>query len=202
VRDAALAAEERGWHLVADTSDVPDAPIPTDVMLGYTVLAAEAVDQLPRGSAISHVVVQAGVGGLAAAVTAYVLSSGVLRRPPAIVVVEPEAADCCRRSALAGERVTVPGELQTRMAGLNCGEVSAAAWPILRRGVSAFATISDEEAFASIERFGGGPGWEDGQRGTAGAAGLAAVAALAGTVAGSRLGLDRDAHVLVIRTEG
>lgn len=202
VRDAARAAEEHGWHLVADTSDVPDATVPTDVMLGYTVLAAEAVDQLPRGSAISHVVVQAGVGGLAAAVTAYFLSSGLPHRPPTIIVAEPEAADCCRRSALAGERVTVPGGLQTRMAGLNCGEVSAAAWPILRRGVSAFATISDDEALASIERFAAGAEWEGGQRGTAGAAGLAAVAALAGTVAGSRLGLDRDAQVLVIRTEG
>src|SRR3546814_6396232 len=90
-------------------------------MQGYAVMAAEALAQCPQPP--THIFVQGGVGGLAAAVLAHAwetLGGGC----PALVVVEPDRADCLHRSAAAGHPVVVDGDLDTMMAGLACGEVS------------------------------------------------------------------------------
>jgi diaminopropionate ammonia-lyase len=69
-----------------------------------------------------------------------------------LVGVEPEAADCLRRSIAAGEPVTVPGPHDSIMAGLNCGTPSALAWPVIRAGFEVFAAIDDDDARAGMRR--------------------------------------------------
>ena len=70
VKQAASDAETHGRIIVSDTSYPGYVDIPKDVALGYTVMLAEAVQQM--GNTIpTHVFIQAGVGGLAAAVCAY-----------------------------------------------------------------------------------------------------------------------------------
>ena len=86
------------------------------------VMLAEAVEQL-QGDVPTHVFIQAGVGGLAAAVCAYFWELWGAERPR-FIVVEPEQANCLQESARSGERATVEGDLDTLMAGLACGEVS------------------------------------------------------------------------------
>ncbi len=62
--------KERGWIIVSDTTWEGYEETPAVVMQGYGVMMREIASQLPGTRAPSHVFVQAGVGGLAAAVHA------------------------------------------------------------------------------------------------------------------------------------
>ena len=50
VRQAAADAVDEGWTVVSDTSYPGYEDIPRDVMQGYGVMAAEAIEQLPPGA--------------------------------------------------------------------------------------------------------------------------------------------------------
>ena len=136
VRQCADDANRNGWRVATDTSWEGFEEIPTIVMEGYTVMAAEACAQIDQPP--THVFVQAGVGGLAAAVCGHFPESQ-------FIVVEPEHAAGLFASARAGRPERAPGEVHTVMAGLECGEVSPIAWRILDRGADYFMTIRDSE---------------------------------------------------------
>ncbi len=194
-------AARRGWILVPDTSADPAADTPRNVMCGYMTLMREVVDVL--GSApgtLTHVVVQAGVGGLAAAVCAYCWQLWGSARPT-LVVVEADRADCLLRSAMAGRPTAVGGEHDTIMAGLACGVPSAAAWPILEYGADFFMAIPDEPVVATMRLL---ARREDAiVGGESGVAGLAALLLAVGDArAREELGLGASSRVLVIGTEG
>lgn len=141
VRLCADDAKRNGWQVVTDTSWVGFEEIPTIVMEGYTVMATEACQQM--GEPPTHVFVQAGVGGLAAAVCGHFPESR-------FIVVEPEYAAGLFASARAGHLERAPGEVHTVMAGLECGEVSPIAWRILERGADFFMTIPDSAVRHSL----------------------------------------------------
>ena len=90
VRQADRDAARHGRIIVSDTSYPGYMDIPRDVALGYTVMLAEAVEQM-QGSVPTHVFIQGGVGGLAASVCAYFWELWGAARPR-FVVVEPERA--------------------------------------------------------------------------------------------------------------
>ena len=140
VRHAAVVAEQEGWQIVSDTSWPGYADLPRHVMQGYAVLAAEILEAEPQPT---HVFVPGGVGGLAAGVLSWLWE---LKGPerPVFVVVEPDQAACLFLSAERGEPTTFPGELDTIMAGLACGEPSMLAWRLLGPGTDAFMTITDD----------------------------------------------------------
>jgi diaminopropionate ammonia-lyase len=197
-----LADTEASLHqriIVSDTSYPGYMDIPRDVALGYTVMLAEAVEQM-QGSIPTHVFIQAGVGGLAAAVCAYFWELWGERRPR-FIVVEPEQANCLQQSARAGKPVTVEGDLDTLMAGLSCGEVSTLAWEILQPGANDFMTVS-EDAVAPCMRLlaNGEPAIEAGESAVAGLAAL--IAARNDLTMSTTLGLDQSSQVFVIGTEG
>ena len=93
--DAAAAAARAGAGiLVADTTDNPGDPVVGDVMTGYGIIAAELRQQAEAAGypPPTHLFVQAGVGGLAAA-----MAEGLkdwMAPPAALVVVEPEKSAC------------------------------------------------------------------------------------------------------------
>ena len=149
VRHADADAKANGRIIVSDTSYEGYMEVPKDVALGYTVMLAEIVEQL-AGEIPTHVFIQGGVGGLASAVAGYFWDLWGERRPR-FVVVEPVEANCLQLSAKAGKPVVVDGDLNTLMAGLACGEVSALAWEILSNGADDFMTLS-EEAVAETMR--------------------------------------------------
>jgi diaminopropionate ammonia-lyase len=202
VRHAARVAAERGWTVVSDTSYAGYTDIPRDVMQGYAVLAHEALEQM-RGEPPTHVFVQGGVGGLAAAVAAYFWERFGARRPH-LTVIEPDRADCLLRSARAGSPQSVGGDLDTVMAGLACGEPSLLAWQILRCAADAFASIPDDAALDAMRRLAAPPAADPpivgGESGVAGLAGLIALASDSG--ARARLGLGAASSVFVIGSEG
>ncbi|MCK6474691.1 MAG: diaminopropionate ammonia-lyase [Planctomycetes bacterium] len=203
VRACDRDAQQEHRTVVSDTSYPGYDTIPRDVMQGYTVLAAEIMEQLPRGEGFTHLFVQGGVGGLAAALCAHFWEALGERRPRT-VVVEPEKADCLYRSAAAGRPVTVEGELDTIMAGLACGEVSELAWAVLERGASDFVTVADAAAEQAMRQLAQGAcsdaPFVQGESGVAGLAGLLAAAEV--PAARAALGLGADAKVLLIGTEG
>jgi diaminopropionate ammonia-lyase len=201
VRHAAATAAANGWTVVSDTSYPGYRDIPTDVMHGYGVMAAEIAEALAGPP--THVIVQAGVGALAAAVCAdFWLRYGARR--PFFVVVEPTAADCLARSLAAGHPVAVTGALDTVMAGLACGEVSELAWEILGAGANAAVAVDDASALAAVRALAdpaaGDPPVVSGETG---AAGLAALLAADGDPRiRAALQLDGDARVLLLGSEG
>ena len=126
----------------ADTleiADVGDSAPAHDVIDGYATLFDEAADQ----AGFDLLVVPVGVGSLAAAAARFGAHAGI-----PVVGVEPVAAACLAASLAAGEPVSVPTP-GTTMAGLDCAEVSAAAWPDLRAGIATTVTVTDEEALAA-----------------------------------------------------
>ncbi len=199
VRMADEDAQTEGRIIVSDTSYPGYQDIPRDVALGYTVMLAESVEQM-KGEIPTHVFIQAGVGGLAAAVCAYFWELWGTERPR-FVVVEPERANCLQESARAGEPVVVEGDLETLMAGLSCGEVSMLAWEILKTGADDFMTLSEDAVARCMQLLASGE--HSIEAGESAIGGLAAMlAARADDSLSARLGLDGNSRVFVIGTEG
>jgi len=201
VRQAATDAAGQGWHVVSDTSYDDYVEVPRDVMQGYCLMVEEAIEQ--AGIPPTHVFVQAGVGGLAAAVCAYLWERLGASRPH-YVLVEPDQADCFYKSAVAGRPTKVEGALDTIMAGLASGEVAPEAWEILRAGADAFLTVADDAAAQTMRVLADAPYGDTpvvtGESGVAGLAGL--LVAAADETARKALGLDATSRVLVFGTEG
>ncbi|HRP97224.1 MAG TPA: diaminopropionate ammonia-lyase [Rhodocyclaceae bacterium] len=202
VRHAAAEAERNGWTVVSDTTYEGYRDIPIDVMHGYGVMSREIVHALDDAPP-THVIVQAGVGALAASVCAnFWLAWG--ERRPRFIVVEPQQADCLFESGRAGHPVAIHGELDTVMAGLACGEVSPVAWEILRDGADFFSTVADRFALEAMRVFarpaGTDPAIVAGETGGSGLALLLAAAADADIW--HALGLGPHARVLLIGSEG
>lgn len=200
VREAARAAAENGWFVVSDTSYPGYVDVPRDVMQGYAVMVEEAIVASPTRP--THVFVQGGVGGLAAAVTAHLWET-FGAETPTVVVVEPLAAACLLESARAGRATAVGGDLDTLMAGLACGEPSLIAWPILEAGVTAFMAIPDTAAVDAMRLLASGRAGSPivgGESGVAGLAGLMVAAEHPDWRAA--IGLDAEARVLLFGSEG
>jgi diaminopropionate ammonia-lyase len=201
VRHAAATAAANGWTVVSDTSYPGYREIPSDVMHGYGVMAAEIGAQMETPP--THLLVQAGVGALAAAMCADFWLRWAERRPR-FVVVEPTTADCVTRSLMAGRPVAVAGDLDTIMAGLACGEVSELAWEILGTGTNAAVAVPDGYALAAVRAFAtpvpGDPAIVSGETGAAGLAVLLAAHDDPGIAAA--LALDASARVLLLGSEG
>lgn len=201
-------ARQKGWHMVQDTAWEGYEEIPTWIMQGYATLADEAVEQLDELGAAppTHVLLQAGVGAMAAGVLGYLVDHygpGSVRA----VLVEPERADCLYRSGVQGEIVNVGGELNTIMAGLACGEPNPLGWPLLRNNVHHFISCEDRVAALGM-RVLGNP--LKGDRaivsGESGAPGMGVLAAIVHHPQRhqlmQRLRLTSDSRVLIISTEG
>jgi diaminopropionate ammonia-lyase len=203
VRKAAQTAAEQGWHVIPDTSDGQIVEAPRNVTQGYMLLVDEALDQLRNSPPVTHVFLQAGVGGLAAASCArFWMSYGADK--PRMVLVEPDQCACWLESLSVGEPVAITGDIDSAMAGLACGEVSMISWPVLQTGADAMLTVTDE-AVPEMMRYLAEPGNDDrpvvaGETGISGLAGLVAAAQHPPTR--KKLQLDEQAHVFVVGSEG
>lgn len=146
VRQAAEDAKANGWYVISDTSWPGYSEIPTWIMQGYTSMLLEAQEQF-AGMGIqkpTHVIVQAGVGALAASVVGF-YTALFPNDPPLFVVVEPEKAACVYESIKAGDNNchSVKGDLDTIMAGLACGDPSPIAFDILNNNADIFMKVPD-----------------------------------------------------------
>ena len=147
VREAQKQADAKCWFVVSDTSYPGYTEVPRDVMQGYRVMADEAADQI--GAAPTHVFIQGGVGGVAAAVATQMRARfGTATR---VIIAEPDKAACLLASVEAGAATTITGDLDTLMAGLACGEPSLLAWQELERSAFAAMSVPDDSAVACMK---------------------------------------------------
>ncbi|MEM7686094.1 MAG: diaminopropionate ammonia-lyase [Pseudomonadota bacterium] len=201
VREAQETATREGWFVVSDTSYPGYMEIPRDVMQGYEVMAAEAFDLLPE--APTHIFLQTGVGGMAAAIVALAKRRWGSDRP-VIVLTDPDQSACWVDTYVAGEPTAVHGDLDTLMAGLACGEISALAWAILQDHGDAAMAVSDASAIEMMRRLACPPAPDAhivaGESAVAGLAGLAV--AMQSDEMRAALALDGASRVLVFGTEG
>ncbi|UYM06413.1 diaminopropionate ammonia-lyase [Solicola gregarius] len=197
VATAAHAAERTGGLLIQDTAWPGYERVPGWIVDGYTTLLDEIDAQLADAmlGGPDLVAVPVGVGSLAQAVVRHYRRGG---RAPAVLSVEPTAAPCTIASLDAGEPVTVPTGT-TSMAGLNCGTLSSLAWPVLRDGLDAAVTVTDDDTASAIEQLAAA----DIAAGPSGAASLAGTtSALAKPSRRDDLGVDDGSTVVVLSTEG
>ncbi|WP_375172941.1 diaminopropionate ammonia-lyase [Pseudooceanicola sp.] len=201
VRLAQEVAARDGWFVVSDTSYDGYMDVPRDVMQGYEVMASEAFDLLTEPP--THLFLQTGVGGMAAAVAAQAVRRWGADRPM-IVLCDPDRSACWLETMRAGHPTAVEGDLDTIMAGLACGEVSALAWDILRDHADAVITLTDATAVADMRALarpkGRDPAIVAGESAVAGLSGLRA--AMGHDDARQMLDLGPDARVMVFGTEG
>ncbi|WP_347312315.1 diaminopropionate ammonia-lyase [Defluviimonas sp. SAOS-178_SWC] len=201
VRRTREDADANGWFVVSDTSWEGYTDPPRDVMAGYGVMAREIADALATPP--SHVLLQGGVGGLAAAIAA-AFRQHWGANAPRVVIVEPDLAPCLFASARAGAATPVEIHEETVMAGLSCGEPSALAWEILAEEARDFVTIPDDFVGPTMRLLARPEGGD-----AAIAAGESAVAGLAALIAAAgdadwqgKLDLGPDSVALVIGSEG
>ena len=215
VAQAARDARDNGWTVISDTSYPGYMEIPRVVMVGYTVMVEEAVEALGAWRSMpgasrsvhmdptpTHVFIQGGVGGLAAAVIGHLWERLGPDRPVA-VIVEPETSDGLYQSGRAGEPRAALGDLDTIMGGLSCREISPLAWEVVGTGAHAFMTVRDEGIAPLMRAAAGGElgdAFEGGESGVAGLLGL--VEAAGDAELRDAIGLDERSRVLVFNTEG
>jgi diaminopropionate ammonia-lyase len=201
VRLCAAESASNGWAVVSDTSWPGYEDIPRSVMAGYTVITREIIDQL-KAQSPTHVFLQGGVGGLAAAIIAD-LSSAFPPDRTRYIIVEPSEAACLQESLRAGGPSKARGSLKTVMAGLACGEPSPIALQIVRVGAAGAIAITDDLAGQAVRLLAKGTGSDkrivSGASGAAGLAGL--VAAASEPEIASAFAVDRQSKALVISTE-
>jgi diaminopropionate ammonia-lyase len=200
VAECRRQAKANAWTIISDTSWEEYESIPKSVMRGYCVLVHEVVEQWQEGP--THVFVQAGVGGLAAAVIGYLWAT--LPRRPTFVVVEPVSADCWFQSNRAGKPALASGDAHTVMGGLACREISPVTWPVVGLATDWFMTIEENDVLPARRLF-ACPQADDPSiaSGPSGCAGLAALTRACGDAAArDALKLDRHARVLLINSEG
>lgn len=95
VRHADAEAKANGWTVVSDTTYEGYREIPIDVMHGYGVMSREIVEQYGPAPP-THVLVQAGVGALAASVAAAFWLAWGPKRPKMIVIEPTEPTATCK----------------------------------------------------------------------------------------------------------
>jgi diaminopropionate ammonia-lyase len=194
-----------GWTVIADSSWDGYRDIPAAIIEGYTWMMEECLAHWDASGIPDLAFVQAGVGGLAAAVAGW-LRDVFGDAQPAVVVCEASAAPCLLRSTARARLTAVPAG-GTAMSGLACGTPSPLAWEILRDCAAAFMTVTDRQAHAAVERL-GAAGWgrpviRTAPSGACGVAGAFAFAQDPGFAELRRaLEIPRRPRVLTIVTEG
>lgn len=201
VRLCAAESAENGWFVVSDTSYENYMSVPLDVMAGYTVIASEVLQQIERP--LTHVFVQTGVGGLAAAICAKLwMETGDKRAR--MVVVETEHAACWLQSIKAGHPVAVTVSHETVMAGLSCGELSQLAWDLLSGCIDDVVTLADDQVAPAMRLFADGEmsdaSIEAGECAVPGA--LALMGICADATLKAQLEINSDSHILLLGCEG
>lgn len=207
VRLASKKSKENGWVLVQDTAWEGYEEIPGWIMQGYTTVAYEIIGQLKEKP--THIFLQAGVGAMAGALTGFFADYYDKREKPAIIIVEPNKADCVFRTAAAadGRMHPVTGNMDTIMAGLACGEPCTIGWDVLKTYADHFVSIPDWVAAKGM-RILGNPAGEDEKviSGESGAAPLGFVAEIMQNASldylRNQLNLGLDSRILCISTEG
>tara|TARA_B100000287_G_scaffold432808_1_gene493006 strand:+ start:882 stop:2009 length:1128 start_codon:yes stop_codon:yes gene_type:complete len=141
LKECIKQSNQNNWQIVQDVAWHNYKLVPKLTMAGYSVMMKEISDQI-NNEKISHVILQAGVGGMAAAMVAGI--ARYLKNIPKIIIVEPESAACVLESIKLGKIKKIFVEKESLMGGMSCDEVSLVPWEILKNSVNYCITVSDD----------------------------------------------------------
>ena len=133
---------KNNWQIVQDVAWKDYIKVPKYTMAGYTVMMKEIVDQIGKEK-ISHIILQAGVGGMAGAMIAGV--ARYLKNIPISIIVEPVSAACVMESIKSGKIEKIDIKSESLMGGMSCGEVSLVPWEILKSSIKYCISLPDDD---------------------------------------------------------
>ncbi len=142
---------ENNWQIIQDVAWKKYLIVPRYTMAGYTVMMKEIVEQIGQNK-ISHIILQAGVGGMAAAMIAGVAK--YLKNSPIIIIVEPDSAACVLESIRSGRLEKIDIQRESLMGGMSCGEVSLVPWEILQNSVKYCISLPDDDIAKTMKLLG------------------------------------------------
>ena len=137
---------ENNWEIIQDVAWQDYELVPKLTMSGYSVMIKEISEQ--TNHYITHIFLQAGVGGMASAVIAGV--ARYFKRIPRIIIIEPESADCVLASIDNSKLTKVEIKKESIMGGMSCGEVSLVPWQIIKNSVNNCLSLSDDNIATTV----------------------------------------------------
>ena len=194
-------SNKNNWQIVQDVAWENYMQVPKYTMAGYAVMMKEIVDQIDNNK-ITHVFLQAGVGGMAGGMIAGI--ARYLQNIPTVIIVEPDSAACVMASIKAERIKKINIEKESLMGGMSCGEVSLVPWKILKNSIKYCVSLPDDNIGHAMKFLGNGNFSENkiiaGENAVPGVISL--VACCKNDKAKKDLSLDENSNVLLIGCEG
>ena len=192
---------ENNWQIVQDVAWKDYMIVPRYTMAGYTVMMKEIVDQI-KNDQVTHIILQAGVGGMAGAMVAGI--ARYLKNVPETIVVEPDSAACVMESIKTGKIEKIDIKRESLMGGMSCGEVSLVPWEILKNSVKFCISLPDDDIAKTMKLLGNSSFSEEkiiaGENSAPGIIGL--ITSCADDKIREKLRLNSKSNILVIGCEG
>ena len=192
---------DNNWQIVQDVAWKDYMLVPKFTMAGYTVMMKEIFDQI-KNDQITHIILQAGVGGMAGAMVAGI--ARYLENVPEIIVVEPDSAACVMESIKTGKIEKIDIKRESLMGGMSCGEVSLVPWEILKNSVKFCISLPDDDIAITMKLLGNSSFSEErviaGENSAPGVISL--ITSCVDQKIKERLKLNSKSNVLVIGCEG
>ena len=142
---------ENNWQIVQDVAWKDYISVPKFTMAGYSVMMKEIIDQI-QNDKITHIILQAGVGGMAGAMIAGI--ARYLDYVPETIIVEPDSAACVLESIKSGKIEKIDIKRESLMGGMSCGEVSLVPWEILKNSVKYCISLPDDDIAKTMKLLG------------------------------------------------
>ena len=192
---------ENNWQIVQDVAWKDYMLVPKYTMAGYSVMMREIIDQI-NNEKITHIILQAGVGGMAGAMVAGI--ARYLDNIPTTIVVEPDSAACVLESIKTGKIEKIDIKRESLMGGMSCGEVSLVPWEILKNSVKHCISLPDDDIGKTMKLLGNSSFSDEqiiaGENSAPGVIGL--IASCEDQNVKEKLQLDQNSNVLIIGCEG
>ena len=192
---------DNNWQIVQDVAWKDYMIVPKYTMAGYTVMMREIVDQINE-SKITHIILQAGVGGMAGAMVAGI--ARYLDNVPTTITVEPDSAACVLESIRTGKIEKIDIKRESLMGGMSCGEVSLVPWEILKNSVKYCISLPDDDIAKTMKLLGNGSLSEKkiiaGENSAPGVISL--ITSCEDEKIKEKIGLNKDSNVMLIGCEG
>ena len=192
---------ENNWQIVQDVAWKDYMLVPKYTMAGYSVMMREIIDQI-NNEKITHIILQAGVGGMAGAMVAGI--ARYLNNVPVTIVVEPDSAACVLESIKTGKIEKIDIKRESLMGGMSCGEVSLVPWEILKNSVKHCISLPDDDIAKTMKLLGNSSFSDEkiiaGENSAPGVISL--IASCEDQKTKQTLKLDQNSNVLVIGCEG
>ena len=146
LRKCQILSKKNNWSIIQDVSTKNYKYVPQLTMAGYSILIREISKQ--TNQYITHIFLQAGVGGLAAGLVAGVAK--YFKRIPKIIIVEPDRADCVLQSIKSKKLKKIKIKKESIMGGMSCNEMSLVPWKILKKATNCCVSVSDRNVALTV----------------------------------------------------